>query len=66
MNQLPHFDHDLLKKMNILSILRDENEAEALRLYPELEWYIYSCRGKQYEEAKTELLRETEMDLVSH
>jgi hypothetical protein len=66
MNNSPQFDHDFMKKMNILSILRDRDEAEALRLYPELEWYIYSCRDKEYEEAKKELLKETEMDLVSH
>lgn len=65
MNHLPAFDNDLLKKMNILSILRDQNEQEALRIYPELEWYVLSCRGKNYEESKTELLRETQMDLVS-
>lgn len=65
MNPLPVFDHDFLKKMNILSILRDQNELEALRLYPELEWYIASCRGKSYEEAKTELLRKTQTDLVA-
>ena len=67
MNDLiTYSEHDFMKKMNILSILRDEGEKEALHLYPELEWYIYSSREKSYEVAKMELLRETQSDLVPH
>lgn len=57
---------NLLKKMHVLSILRDEDESEALRQYPELAMFIYSSRNKNYEQAKAELLREGQMDLASN
>jgi hypothetical protein len=59
-------DSDILKKMHVLAIVRDESEDEALIQYPELESFIYSIRGKTYSDAKTELLRESQMDLVLH
>ncbi len=45
------------KKLNALSIIFNKGEAEALRLYPELTTFIFSCRGKSLEQAKKELLR---------
>lgn len=66
MEKLPEIAFDQLKKLKVLSIIRDRGEDEALHLYPEFEYFIYWCRDKRYEDAKAQVLRDSSYDLVLH